>query len=74
MKRIWICLAAILLLGAVSAAAAGPISDDGYFRGIFLGGRVRVVDSFGDVKVKVVDSFPDLRVQAVDSFADELGE
>ncbi len=68
MKRIWICLAAILLFGAVSAAAAGPVSDAGYFRGIFLGGRVRVVDSFGDVKVRVVDSFPDIEIEFVDSF------
>ena len=35
---------------------------NGYFKGIKLCGKVKVVSSFPDIKVKVVDSFPDLKV------------
>ncbi len=44
------------------------------FRDKRLFGKVKVVDSFPDVRVKVVASFPDLKVKKVDSFADECGE
>lgn len=44
------------------------------FRDKRLFGKVKVVESFPDVRVKVVASFPDLKVKKVDSFADECGE
>lgn len=44
------------------------------FRDKRLFGKVKVVESFPDVRVKVVRSFPDLKVKQVDSFADECGE
>ena len=44
------------------------------FRDKRLFGKVKVVESFPDVRVKVVKSFPDLKVKMVDSFADECGE
>jgi hypothetical protein len=44
------------------------------FRDKRLFGKVKVVESFPDVRVKVVDSFPDLKVKKVESFADECGE
>ena len=39
-----------------------------------LYGKVKIVNSFGDVKVQVVTSFPDLKVQNVSSFADQCGK
>lgn len=73
----------LLLTGCLAADAAGPINRDGYFKNIRLAGRVRVVDSFPDLKVKAVSSFPDdigewqfvdygedFTVQFVDSFPD----
>lgn len=66
--------AAFLLFGGFAASAAGPINADGYFKNIRLAGRVKVVDSFPDVKVKIVSSFPDLKVKVVSSFPDEIGE
>lgn len=54
--------------------AASAVSSDGYYKGIFLGGKVRVVHSFPDIRVQVVDSFPDLRVQVVNSFPDTAGK
>ena len=57
-----------------SGAGTGNVSDDCTFRGIKLAGKVKVVDSFPDVRVKIVRSFPDLRVKKVESFADECGE
>ncbi len=75
MKRICCILAFLLLLLAGNAVdAAGPINRDGYFKNIRLAGRVRVVDSFPDLKVQVVSSFPDLKVKTVDSFPDDIGE
>lgn len=75
MKKFFCVLTFLLLLLAGSAAeAAGPINGDGYFKNIRLAGRVRVVDSFPDIKVQVVSSFPDLKVKAVSSFPDDIGE
>ena len=84
MKKFFCVLTLLLLLLAGSAAeAAGPINRDGYFKNIRLAGRVRVVDSFPDIKVKAVSSFlddigewqfvdygEDFTVQFVDSFPD----
>ena len=84
MKKICCILAFLLLLLAGSAVdAAGPINRDGYFKNIRLAGRVRVVDSFPDLKVKAVSAFPDdigewqfvdygedFTIQFVDSFPD----
>lgn len=49
-------------------------SVDCTFNGITLYGKVKVVESFPDLKVKVVNSFPDLKVKTVDSFANDCGE
>ena len=54
--------------------AASAVNKDGYYKGIKLCGKVRVVEHFADIKVKVVDSFPDLKVKVVDSFPDDIGE
>ena len=35
-----------------------------------LYGKVKIVESFPDVKVKIVESFPDVKVQIVESFPD----
>jgi len=56
------------------AMASSPVTPDGYYNGIRLAGKVRVVDSFPDIRVQVVDSFPDLRVQTVDYFPDDIGQ
>lgn len=55
-------------------AGTGNLSDDCTFNGIKLAGKVKVVDSFPDIRVKAVSSFPDLKVKKVSSFADECGE
>jgi hypothetical protein len=52
----------------------GSIAADCTFRGKKLGGKVKVVDSFPDIRVKAVTSFPDLKVKKVTSFADSCGE
>jgi hypothetical protein len=55
-------------------AGTGGVQDDCTFRGIKLAGKVKVVDSFPDIRVKAVSSFPDVKVKKVTSFADECGE
>ena len=68
-------LLVICLFGVQAAAlAATAINSDGYYKGIRLAGKVRVVDYFPDIRVQVVQCFPDLRVKTVDSFPDDIGE
>lgn len=56
------------------ALAASKVSSDGYYKGIKLCGKVRVVEHNGQIKVKVVSSFPDIKVKVVESFPDRIGE
>ena len=39
-----------------------------------LYGKVKIVESFPDIKVQIVESFPDLEVKLVNSFPDDCGE
>lgn len=39
-----------------------------------LYGKVKIVESFPDLKVKIVESFPNLEVKIVDAFPDECGK
>jgi hypothetical protein len=48
--------------------------EDCSCKNIALYGKVKVVDSFADIKVQVVSSFPDLKVQVVSSFPDRCGK
>jgi len=75
MKKLTAIFTVLLLLAmTLPAMAASAINQDGYYKGIKLCGRVKVVEHFADIKVKVVDSFPDLKVKVVDSFPDDIGE
>lgn len=74
MKNLFTLVLALIICAASSNSFASPISIDGYFNGIKLCGKVRVVTAFPDVKVQVVDSFPDLKVKKVSSFPAEIGE
>ena len=73
-------LTKILLLATLLAAivpamcSAGAVTNDGYYKGIKLCGKVKVVKNFADIKVQVVKSFPDLKVQKVSSFPDKIGQ
>lgn len=66
----------ILLLFSMTlpVMAASAVNKDGYYKGIKLCGKVKIVEHFADIKVKVVNSFPDLRVKVVNSFPDNIGE
>ena len=73
--RIYILAIAISIFMCMQVTAASSvITKDGYFKGIRLAGKVKIVDSFPDIKVKVVDSFPDLKVKRVSSFPNRIGE
>lgn len=58
-------LLATLCCGSTSSDC---ISPDGFFRGVKLAGKVRVVEAGADFKVRIVDGGEDLRV-CVDSRA-----
>lgn len=63
-----------VLTMSASAMAATVINKDGYYKGIKLCGKVKIVDCFPDIKVKAVDAFPDLKVQVVSAFPNEIGK
>lgn len=44
------------------------------FKDIPLYGKVKFVESFGDIKIKFVNSFPDIKVQFVTSFPKDCGK
>ena len=67
-------LITVLLSFIPSMCSAGAVTKDGYYNGIKLCGKVKVVKSFADIKVQVVKSFPDLKVKRVSSFPDKIGE
>ena len=85
-----ICLCALVFGGSALAAEifplptfgspasilpySGAVNSAGYFKGIRLAGKVKIVTSFGDIKVQVVNSFPDLRVKVVEHFPNKVGE
>ena len=75
MKKLLAIFTSILLVAmTVPAMAASAINQNGYYKGIKLCGKVKVVEHFADIKVKVVDAFPDLKVKVVESFPDDIGE
>ncbi len=76
MKKIFalISMLVLCLFMAAPVSAATPVSKDGYYKGIKLCGKVRVVSYNADIKVKIVNSFPDLKVKVVDSFPNNIGE
>lgn len=76
MKKSGIVLVMVLLcLTFMSTVMAGSaVSKNGYFNGIKLCGKVKIVEYNGDIKVQVVNSFPDLKVKVVSNFPDKIGE
>ena len=75
MKKLTAIFSILFLLAmTLPVMAASAVNKDGYYKGIKLCGRVKVVEHFADIKVKVVDSFSDLKVKVVDSFPDDIGE
>ena len=82
MKKLTAIFTVLFLFAmAIPAMASSAVSKDGYYKGIKLCGKVRVVEHFADIKVKAVDAFPDdigewkfvehgedFTVQFVDSF------
>lgn len=68
------CILGLLLMACAPAFAASAINSAGYYKGIRLAGKVKIVQWNADIKVKVVNSFPDLKVKVVDHFPDKIGE
>lgn len=59
MKKLTAIFTVLLLLAmTIPAMAASAINQDGYYKGIKLCGRVKVVEHFADIKIKYVNSFP----------------
>ena len=83
MKKVWIF---VLLLFAVFPFMAQSnekkpglhkenctfVTKDGKTFNLY--GKVKIVESFPDIKVQIVDSFEDLDVKIVESFPDQCGK
>lgn len=75
MKKLSALLIAFcIFLTPFVASASSVISSDGYFKGIKLCGKVKIVKNFADIKVKVVENFPDIKVKIVNAFPNHIGE
>lgn len=79
MKRV--CSILFCLVAAMCIAMAGDVKIDKNNCTVTkngktypLYGKVKIVDSFEDLKVKIVDSFEDVDVRIVDSFEDKCGK
>ena len=70
MSKLILSLAILFISSAVFAKAVG---SDCTYKGKKLYGRIKIVESFPDVKVKIVSSFADLKVKQVQSFPDRCG-
>lgn len=78
MKRIFTLLFCFAI--AICAAAADvkidkencTITKDGKTYKLY--GKVKIVDSFEDIKVKIVDAFEDADIKIVDAFEDSCGK
>ena len=74
MKKILIALLAITTVISAFAGEAKidnescTITKDGKTYKLY--GKVKIVDSFEDIKVKIVEHFEDVKVKIVDSFED----
>ena len=76
LRRRWLGLLGLAIAGllAIALPASSEVGSDCTFEGTPLYGKVKMVESFPDIKVKFVNSFPDLKVKYVNSFADSCGE
>ena len=78
MKRLFIFLAAALMAAGVMAGDVVidkdhcTITKDGKTYKLY--GKVKIVDSFEDIKVKIVDVFEDADIKIVDAFEDTCGK
>ena len=78
MKRCFVILFSLAL--AIGAMASDvkidketcTITKDGKTYKLY--GKVKIVDSFEDIKVKIVDSFEDVDIKIVDAFEDSCGK
>lgn len=79
-KLIILTLAAICMVATMVAAGNDvkidkdncTITKDGKTYNLY--GKVKIVDSFEDIKVKIVDSFEDADIKIVDAFEDSCGK
>ena len=78
MKRIFLlffCVAAALCSMAADVQIDKDhctITKDGKTYPLY--GKVKIVDSFEDIKVKIVDAFEDADIKIVDAFEDSCGK
>ena len=78
MKRLFFSLlCATMVLGAMASDVHidkknCTITKDGKTYNLY--GKVKIVDSFEDIKVKIVDSFEDADIKIVDAFEDSCGK
>jgi acylphosphatase len=66
-------LAMTLMFAAPQAAHAGKATGC-FYKGIYLAGKVQVVNNFADLKIQVVKNFPDIKVQQVRNFPNACGK
>lgn len=80
MKKLFIIALLVLMALPVMAQKKEGINKDNCTyvtkdgKTFNLYGKVKIVESFPDIKVQIVDSFEDLDVKLVESFPDQCGK
>ncbi|MCI5776574.1 MAG: hypothetical protein MR215_02920 [Bacteroidales bacterium] len=74
MKKLLVLALPLTLLLCSSSSGRECITKDGYCKGILLCGDVKIVSGSADFRVRVVESFPDLKVEVKTGSTRKPGE
>jgi len=69
-----LAITAMSIIGAGSVEAQGGLGRGCSWNGIFLSGKVKIVDRNPDLFVKVVEHNPDIKVKVVEHFPNKCGK
>lgn len=74
MKKLLVLALPLTLLLCSSSSGRESITKDSYCKGILLCGDVKIVSGSADFRVRVVESFPDLKVEVKTGSTRKPGE
>lgn len=67
-------LSLLIFNTAMTQTAFASKATGCFAKGIYLAGKVQVVNNFPDLKVQLVKNFPDIKVQQVNNFPNKCGQ
>lgn len=67
-------LSVLIAITGITQTAFASKATGCFAKGIYLAGKVQVVNNFPDLKVQLVKNFPDIKVQQVNNFPNKCGQ